>query len=667
MILRKRIGTFRLKNPNWNFDPVATRNPAVLEQLADTRFPESRVRAVLAKSLIGALAVAISMFFAWSNLDQGWFPHDEGQLGQAAERVLRGELPHRDFDDMYTGGLSMLNALSFQLWGINSHSMRLMLFIWFVPFVVAIYWLASQLTRPWAAGLITLLAAAWSIPIYSAPMPSWYNLFFATWTLCAVVAYFNTKQRRYVFLAGLLIGLSVTFKISGVFILAAVLLALLFRNQQSFRDEPETGWVFSVVVSLGLIVASLISLSFVNQRDWLAQTVHLALPFAGLTGFLIFNEWNSARGRGVARFWAISTEVLILASGLMIPVLGLASYYLQQGAFEALVQGVLVMPKQRFEFATFPFPSITNLIFVLPLAMLLFPSIARIQIGRQQERGVFVCAMVIAAALLAAQKTPAGFTLAFQSFRNLAPVLVLGNLILIFQLRDRLSPDQQQRLFLFTAIAFFASLIQFPFAVPVYFFFAAPLLLLAALSTVCLQNNMPQKTLTVVVVFLLLFSCTRLQSHNAVLCLFARYPDLPAAKLHTERSQLRVNVDDAQVYNRLNELILQQTTSTETILATPDAPIVSFLSERQPLNGVMYEFFRDGIYDDLNALRKQLDEKHVKVVVINERPAFSPGVTDDFRHLALAEFELLESIGVETDEPAAPRFSVYKRRPAVIP
>jgi len=56
-------------------------------------------------------------------------PHDEGTLGQAAERVLQREMPHRDFEDPYTGGLSYLDALVFRLLGPNLIGLRFPLFI----------------------------------------------------------------------------------------------------------------------------------------------------------------------------------------------------------------------------------------------------------------------------------------------------------------------------------------------------------------------------------------------------------------------------------------------------------------------------------------------------------------------------------------------------------
>jgi hypothetical protein len=52
------------------------------------------------------VVLALSALLLAAHLRQGWIPHDEGTLGLSAERVLRGDLPHRDFDEVYTGGLS---------------------------------------------------------------------------------------------------------------------------------------------------------------------------------------------------------------------------------------------------------------------------------------------------------------------------------------------------------------------------------------------------------------------------------------------------------------------------------------------------------------------------------------------------------------------------------
>ena len=67
------------------------------------------------------LSVAVYLL---PRFDRRFIPHDEGVLGQSAERLLRGELPHGDFDDPYSGGLAMLDALACRLFGTNVRAER---------------------------------------------------------------------------------------------------------------------------------------------------------------------------------------------------------------------------------------------------------------------------------------------------------------------------------------------------------------------------------------------------------------------------------------------------------------------------------------------------------------------------------------------------------------
>jgi len=55
-------------------------------------------------NVVGALVVLGSVAYLAGSLHDGWVPHDTGQLGQTAERVLDGEMQHRDFDEPYTVG-----------------------------------------------------------------------------------------------------------------------------------------------------------------------------------------------------------------------------------------------------------------------------------------------------------------------------------------------------------------------------------------------------------------------------------------------------------------------------------------------------------------------------------------------------------------------------------
>ena len=85
-----------------------------------------------------------SMLYVAQFVDRGWIPHDEGLLGQTAERVLAGELSHRDFDDVYTGGLSYLHALAFKVFGLRLISLRWTLLVFFMLWVPVLFWIASR-------------------------------------------------------------------------------------------------------------------------------------------------------------------------------------------------------------------------------------------------------------------------------------------------------------------------------------------------------------------------------------------------------------------------------------------------------------------------------------------------------------------------------------------
>ena len=54
-----------------------------------------------------------------------WIPLDDGTLAQSAERVMAGQLPHRDFYDPYTGLNAVVGALAFKVFGTNLMSLRI--------------------------------------------------------------------------------------------------------------------------------------------------------------------------------------------------------------------------------------------------------------------------------------------------------------------------------------------------------------------------------------------------------------------------------------------------------------------------------------------------------------------------------------------------------------
>src|SRR6266852_3545142 len=208
------------------------------------------------------LVFALSALYMAHELKRGWVPWDEGTLAQCAGRVLRGELPHRDYHEGYTGGLSYLNAAAFRVFGENLATMRYVLFVFFLAWIPAHYYAASRFVSAPVASAVTLLAVAWGPPMYAAAMPSWYNLFFATFGLAALLRYIEARTGRWLVIAGCCGGISFLFKLPGLFFVNGALLFLVFREQIALGANPgdrrDSLWYRVFVVTSILLYEALV-------------------------------------------------------------------------------------------------------------------------------------------------------------------------------------------------------------------------------------------------------------------------------------------------------------------------------------------------------------------------------------------------------------------------
>jgi hypothetical protein len=168
--------------------------------------------------------------YLWRFVDRGWIPHDEGQLGQSAEFVLRGGLPHVAYQEAYTGALSQLYAAVFALLGTDLLHVRRMLFAGAVWAVVLVYALCRRHLPPVGAAVAAWVALAWSFPNYFAGLPSWWLLICALTCLWALVRYDETLQWRYLVGAGLSAGAAVAIKQTGVYLVLALAMCTAYAS-----------------------------------------------------------------------------------------------------------------------------------------------------------------------------------------------------------------------------------------------------------------------------------------------------------------------------------------------------------------------------------------------------------------------------------------------------
>jgi hypothetical protein len=297
-------------------------------------------------TLLGGLYLA-------SVIWKGWIPFDDGMLAQTAQRVLEGQLPHRDFDDVYTGGLALLHAGAFAVGGSSLATLRTTLLLVTTLSIPVWFYLASRLTRGHiAAGLVTLTALVWSIPNYPAAMPSWYNLILAIIAAASMVRYLDTENGRWVFVAGACSGVSMIIKIVGFYLTAALALFIAFRSRDNAAEHERPSAkcarierVLSIWVACVLTVAPFLLIAPRLDAEW---ALELALPTSLVSGAILWRLIAAPVARSRSGERHVMRDYALLIAGTLVPLAAFSTLYFRVHAFDALLRGVFVAPQRRF-------------------------------------------------------------------------------------------------------------------------------------------------------------------------------------------------------------------------------------------------------------------------------------------------------------------------------
>jgi hypothetical protein len=604
------------------------------------------------RSMLSFVAVWVaSGVYLRTKLMRGWIPHDDGLLAQSAERVLQGQLPHRDFVELYTGGLSYLHALAFRAWGVNLGSLRWMLFLFFLIWVPVLYFLAAELTIDWAAAGLTLLAVVWSVPNYTASMPSWYNLFFATFGVAALFCYVRRPRTRWLFAAGICGGLSFLVKSVGIYYIAGVLLFFVYREQSGGRTSPqraaETSRAYSGFVTASLL-AFVLSIGILLQQQFdVADLFHFVLPNAALAAFLMVREW-SGRGQSHAsaeRFQALFRMVMPFLAGIMIPVALFLILYLRAHAMPDFFNGVFALPAKRLLGAFSHPPNADLLLFPCTLAVLIDLGFRK----RGRERAVITGVFSLSglSLLVASFRHEWAYGVLWETVRVMIPVVTaIGVAVLYYHQKTAARPAEpaQQRLMILVSVCATCSLVQVPFAVTIYFCYVAPLALLAAAAVLVSFKEPPRLLLATTGTIAFLFAALIMRP-GAFQDLGWHYsPNQETAQMVLPRAGgLHVFPETAAVYDELIPLIRQHA-KEHPILAGPDCPEVYFLGGFENPTRTTFEMFeeREGYRERIEAL---IEDRSIKVMVVNSTPGFSRPFLDPLRNVALEQFPSGQQVG----------------------
>lgn len=574
--------------------------------------------------LLFGVMVLSAFYVAW-HLGRGWVPHDEGTLGESAVRVLRGEVPHRDFDEAYTGGLTYVNAAAFRLLGTRLFALRLLLFAVFLAWVPAVFYIASRLVRPIAAAGMTLLCVAWSLPNYPAPLPSWYNLFLAVLGVAALFRWLEVRRRRWLLAAGITGGLSVIVKIIGLYFVAGALLFFVFQAHEQSRASAgagaRRGRSYVMFVTASLLAFTAVLLAVVRYQLRAPEVVQFLLPGTLIAALLIWTEWAEPAGDSRTRFLILARMLVPFLLGFALPVALFLIPFARGHAFGALFNGVFVVPTKRFGVASFRMLPLRRMLALIPVGLLL--ACGRLLAGRTSRYHVAGLVVALAAYLYVTGSDPGLYRQVWYAVRSALPVLVLIGVFVLAKVRavDLESPLLRSQTMLLLSVTAIFSLVQFPFSASVYFCYEATLVALFAIALLRHARPMAPAVPIALMVFLIAFAVVRVNTGTVYNMGSWYQPYPPTAPLNLPRGDLDVPAGEAETY-RLAVSMLKQHASGGYTWASPDCPEIYFLSGLRNPTRTLFDYLDDQPGRSARILAT-LHQYHVTAIALNSTPEFS--------------------------------------------
>lgn len=622
-------------NPSLNVETRFRQENAGLAEPASDRpvhAPEAP-QGWVAQVCVLAAVLAVAGIYVGLRIGQGWVPADDGTLSQSALRVMQGQLPHSDFGEVYTGGLSLIHALAFRVLGVNLMSLRICVFLFFLAWIPAVYYIAQRLVSPIAAGFITLLAVVWSFPNYPAAMPSWYNLFFATFGAAAMLRYLDVRRRRWLVIAGACGGVSILIKVIGAYYIAGMLLFLAFFEQSESHGDGQhhnaggqtskTCWLYRLfsVGALLLFVTTVVLL--LRTRLGMNEIYEFVLPSAAVVALILLGERGVRAGSG-QRFRTIFRLVIPFLCGLAGPILIFLIPYARAGGVARFFAGVAASAIYRSAgLGVVRPPGVEQLLYTLPLAAVLA---AAMYWDRFQGKAIGIALALGAVALVA--RAAYSFDLVFGIWCSvvvLTPIVVLAGIALVW-FRDRQKarsndmPTQdaqirleRQQVVLLVSLAATCSLVQYPYAAPIYFCYVAPLTLLAVVAIVSMGKRQrgTYALASVVGLYLVFGMVSLLPLHIYQVASMVG----PMQTMQSPRAG-GLRIEEAVFFDDLSRF-LREHSPNGLMFAGNDCPELYFLSGLKSL-----------AHDDTGAspeeILKVIQSDDLNLVVINDAPFF-PG------------------------------------------
>lgn len=550
----------------------------------------------------------------WPQLFRGWIPWDDGGMALIAERVMHGDLPHRDFDEPWTGGWSYFQAALFRTFGASLAMLRVPIFVAWLAGLVGAFRITRRFLDSASSALVVLACIVWSLAAWHLPLPNWYYAPLAVAAAWAVVRFEEHPHRAWLVVAGACIGLALAVKLTGLFLLAGIAVWCVARA----ADAPSgadwagrvSGGVYLAAILMTVFIAAVVLLLRALPREVFGSAaVHFLLPNACLAAWVVFRARRSARSAKAAGL-ALGGLLLPLALGLAVSLAPLLWTYWREGAMSDLLTGLFVRPRVRLSFVTYGPPGrVFTALGGLPVAVLFFGSAFATASPSERGRTRWLAAALGAGWGAVALWNDGAAREALMLSVRAVPIL-LPMFAFVLDWRSPIEGVRGRMLVLLVAVATTAQLLQVPFAFTSYFLFAA---LLSVLASGCaIAVAMPNHRTLLVFWGCFLLAAGGLPAGSSEAPTSARWHALP-----TVRGGIAVPYLDSVRWSRLDALM--RTRPIGPILVVGDAPEVPFLLGRATVSRAVYDVLSEPSDSADRGLLGLARSRGVQTVVIGHR------------------------------------------------
>ena len=280
--------------------------------------------------MLPILIFALSLIYLLPFLRFSVMDLDEGIILQAAERILHGQVPYRDFFMFYTPGSAYLVATLFKAFGDSFLVARTSIAIAGAICTAITYVLARRVCSRNIALLAAALAMLNSFAYRFLVLHNWYATLFASLTIYAALRLWESQKSGWAFASGSLAAITTLIEQSKGAGLCLGLVAgyLILRFSDHARNVSEyqipslaSGFVWPWLVTFGFFALNHGVRAMVE--DWLWPLHHYAQANSVFYGYQNWSEATRETMLHAGPFWGRIFKCVAFSPGFLVPILPL--------------------------------------------------------------------------------------------------------------------------------------------------------------------------------------------------------------------------------------------------------------------------------------------------------------------------------------------------------